>query len=380
MNAVAEVRGGVVETEGERDWLGLLPAVAVIVYPFLLDAFHAVAGPVGTRMSGVAIAASTIVLAAAFAVPLIGLLAANRATRVKPSMRRLAYLSVAAPTLYVFLGVVNYMAKSAYPDEVIWTVAWAAIAGWAWYARSSPDNNSPRVARGRVAHGLVAAVIATYVLFHLFNHLFMLAGAGPDMQVMHLGEHVYRAHAVEILLVLAMLFMCASGSYLAWHWSASDARHDFFRTFQIASGVFLMMYIVGHLDSVLIYARLFLGTPTDWKFATGAPAGMIHDAWNIRLLPHYALGAFFVLAHLATGARGIALAHGLRRGIANRLWLGAVMLSAGIAAAIIIGMVTVVPAQGAQASAPHPSLDSTYSRVIAQTRATRSAPETANRA
>jgi hypothetical protein len=64
-------------------------------------------------------------------------------------------------------------------------------------------------------------------------------------------------------------------------------------------------------------------------------------------LPHYALGAFFVLAHMATWARGIALAHGLRRGIANRLWLGAATLSAGIAAAIIVGMVTVVPPQGA---------------------------------
>jgi hypothetical protein len=36
---------------------------------------------------------------------------------------------------------------------------------------------------------------------------------------------------------------------------------------------------------------------------TGAPAGLVKDAWNIRLVPHYWLGVFFVLAHLATGAR-----------------------------------------------------------------------------
>lgn len=70
-----------------------------------------------------------------------------------------------------------------------------------------------------------------------------------------------------------MLFMCANGGYLAWCWSASTSRHDFFRTFQITSGVFLLMYIVGHMDSVFVYARrLFLGIPTDWKFTTGAPA------------------------------------------------------------------------------------------------------------
>lgn len=368
MNTVAAnaAPAGVVEANGARDLLGLLPAAAVIVYPFLLDAFHAVAGPVGTRMSGIAIAGGTLVLIAVFAVPLVGILVANRAVCVKPSMRRLAYLSVAAPTLYVFLGVVNYMAKSAYPDELIWVVGWVAIAAWAWYGRSTPDNRSPQVSRGRVAHGLVAAVIAVYVLFHLFNHLFLLAGAGSAMHMMHLGEHVYRARGVEMLLVFAMLFMCASGGYLAWRWSASDSRHDFFRTFQIASGVFLMMYIVGHMDSVFVYARLFLGVPTDWKFATGAPAGMIHDAWNIRLLPHYALGVFFVLAHMATGARGIALAHGLRRKVANRLWTVWVTLSAGIAAAIIVGMVNVVPPQNIPDSVHSASVDSGHSHVIAR--------------
>jgi hypothetical protein len=181
------------------------------------------------------------------------------------------------------------------------------------------------------------------VLFHIANHMFLLTSTDAHTAVMQLGETVYRAQSAELVLVLSMLFMCASGLYLAWRWSASDSRHDFYRTFQIASGIYLLVYIVGHMNSVFIYGRLFLGIPTDWAFAVGAPTGMIHDAWNIRLLPHYALGVFFVLAHLTTGLRGILLAHGGNRITVNRVWRIGAVSSAAIAAAIIIGMCSVTP-------------------------------------
>jgi hypothetical protein len=325
------------------DPIDLLPAVAVICYPFLLDAFHVVVGPVGARASAWTTAAAAAILAAAFAVPALGIAIANRPAS-KPGLRRLAYASVAAPTLYVFLGVVNYMAKSAYSDELIWFVLWVAAALWAWLVRGElPVSAEPDVARGRVAHGLVAAIVAVFVLFHIANHLFLLIGTDAHTAVAHLGETVYRARYVELLLVLLMLFMCASGLFLAWRWSASESRHDFYRTFQIASGIYVLLYIVGHMNSVFIYARLFLGIPTDWAFAVGAPTGMIHDAWNIRLLPHYALGVFFVLAHLTTGLRSILLAHGGNRTAVNHIWrIGAVSAGA-IATAIIIGMCSVTP-------------------------------------
>jgi len=92
------------------------------------------------------------------------------------------------------------------------------------------------------------------------------------------------------------------------------------------------------MNSVFIYARGFLGIWTDWNFAIGAPTGLIHDAWNIRLLPHYALGVFFVLSHLASGLRVVLIAHGVDRPAANRLWGAGVAISAVTSAAIIAGM------------------------------------------
>ena len=133
-----------------------------------------------------------------------------------------------------------------------------------------------------------------------------------------------------------MLFQVGTGLFLAWRWSA--AVHDFQRTYQVASGAYLSVYILGHMNSVFVYARSFLGIPTDWNFMTGAPTGLIHDAWNIRLLPHYALGAFFVLSHLASGLRVVLIAHGVDQRNADRLWRVCVAMSAIIATAIIAGM------------------------------------------
>src|SRR5262249_8252813 len=111
-----------------------------------------------------------------------------------------------------------------------------------------------------------------------------------------------------------------------------------FRTFQLASGVFLALYIVGHMDSVFIFARTYLGIDSDWGFATGAPTGLIKDAWNIRLVPHYGLGVFFVLAHLFSGVRIVMLSHGGRKTTADRVMIGGSTAAALTACVIMLGM------------------------------------------
>jgi hypothetical protein len=194
----------------------------------------------------------------------------------------------------------------------------------------------PAVGRWRVVHGLTAAILSLYVLFHITNHLFGLVDQDAHAAVMKIGRVVYRSGLGEPLLVAAMLFQIGTGLYLAWRWSA--APQGFHRTYQVASGAYLSLFILGHMNSVFIYARSFLGIPTDWNFAIGAPTGLIHDAWNIRLLPHYALGVFFVLSHIASGLRVVLIAHGVAQRTADRIWGAGVALSAIVAAAIIAGM------------------------------------------
>ncbi|WP_157676403.1 hypothetical protein [Afipia sp. GAS231] len=58
----------------------------------------------------------------------------------------------------------------------------------------------------------------------------------------------------------------------------------------------------------------------------------------IRLLPHYALGVFFILGHLASGSRGVMIAHGVNVAVANRAWSAGLAAAALMATAIICGL------------------------------------------
>jgi hypothetical protein len=321
--------------EKRFDYWALMAAAATLCYPFVLKGFHAVVGTPAVTLSPVAIFEAIVVLAVAFVVPFLGLGLALRPTAA-PDVRRLAYASVAAPTLYVFLGVVQTLVHSPIPDEISWCLIWLAITIWSQLARNRVVAAVPAVGRWRVIHGLSAAILSLYVLFHIANHLFGLVGQDAHAAVMKIGRVVYRSNLGEPLLVIAMLFQVGSGLYLAWRWSA--APQSFHRTYQVASGAYLSLFILGHMNSVFIYARTFLGIPTDWNFAIGAPTGLFHDAWNIRLLPHYALGVFFVLSHVASGLRVVLITHGVAQRTTDRIWVTGVALSAIVAAAIIAGM------------------------------------------
>ena len=65
---------------------------------------------------------------------------------------------------------------------------------------------------------------------------------------------------------------------------------------------------------------------------------LIHDAWSIRLVPHYALGVFFVLAHLASGLRGVLIAHGVSVTLGNRIWTAGLVAGGLISVAIMRGL------------------------------------------
>lgn len=321
-----------------------IPAISAALYPWILDAFHWAVTPTGgvneplLASSGIVAA---LLLIAAFCVPLICLMMAGRANHTAPressSARRFALLAIAAPTLYVFFGVLSYMAGSKIPDTWIWSPAWLLLGYWATRVGVS-DTVSQALpsSRLRVAHGICGAITAFYVLFHIFNHLFGLISPQAHAAVMDIGRTIYRASAIEPLLVAAMLFQIITGLRLAWTWTETTV--DRYRVFQIASGVFMSVFILGHMNSVFVFARTFLEIPTDWAFAAGLPAGLIHDAWNIRLLPHYALGVFFVLAHLFSGLRVVLLAHEVSQTRANQIWWIGAGLSVMISAAIMCGM------------------------------------------
>jgi hypothetical protein len=277
------------------------------------------------------------------AVPLFGLASAFRMTGAAPSpfelrARRLAYITVGVPPLFVLTGVTLGLLHLHVNDELVWVVGWLAICACIWFKWEMPVKpaTGPVTTTWRVAHGIAAALVVSFVLFHLVNHLLGLIGPDIHAATMRFGRRVYRSAVVEPVLVGLMLFQALSGVRLAWRWSSVSS--DAYRVFQIGSGIYLGAFILTHLNSALVSARTVHKIETDWAWASGAPTGLIHNAWNIRLVPHYALGVFFILAHLSSGLRGVVIAHGVGATIANRVWAVGLVVSGLVSVAIISGL------------------------------------------
>lgn len=309
-----------------------LPVGTALAYPWALRLFHSaiVAQPHGIAPAGW--------LILAFALPVSCLLfayyCAGRAGDAAPTIRRVAFLAVAAPPLFVLTGVISSLLHAPISDLWTWSILWLALGAAATVVNFGTGSHpaGSMTGRLRVAHGISAVAILIFVAFHLTNHLTGLFGPQVHARVMAIGRLVYRSRVVEPALVALLLFQVASGLRLAWQWSARTL--DAAKLIQVGSGVYLALFILTHLNSAFVSARWVHGIATDWAWATGTPEGLLRDAWNIRLLPHYALGVFFVVAHLFCGLRVVLLAHGVGRPTADRLWIAGLFCAAGLSSVI----------------------------------------------
>lgn len=124
-------------------------------------------------------------------------------------------------------------------------------------------------------------------------------------------------------------------------WPAIARRADTYSSIQTATGAYLMVFITSHLIAVFILGRMFLGVDTTFEWASGAPTGLLHDPWNVRLIPHYSPAPLFVISHLAMGLRAVLLGHDVRVAIANRLAWAICVIGLGVSLAITIAQLSV---------------------------------------
>ena len=319
----------------------LTPLLGAVCYPLFLNGVYGGTQALSSARSGeerfAAAFAIAVSLAAAFAVPLTAALAAGRIARscgrspADVPAYRLAHAVFAAPPLYTATGVITAVLGIGPLDFAIWLLLWLGVGLFAATATADapPQGVRAPAARAVAVHGSIAlAVLLVFLAWHIGNHLLALWSAALHGRTMKLLEHVYRARAVEPLLVLGMLLLVATGLRLAWRHTMLQG--DGYRRLQTLTGFYLAAFVLSHLTAILVLARWqgHVDTGT-WAYASAAPVGFLGNAWNPRLLPHYSIAVWALMTHVGLGLRGVLRAHGVADRAANLVAQGACLAGAG---------------------------------------------------
>lgn len=332
--------------------LWLVPSIAAICYPLFLRGCYGSMQLFATSQDSfdrfAAIFSFVVSLAAAFAVPLTAALYAGRISRLSlhspRTVRayRLAHLAFAAPPLFTALGVITGILGIGALDFPMWILLWLGLGLYCALSaqRESPIEVRPPGHRLVDFHGVLAlTVLLIFLIAHLVNHLFGLWSPAMHGRVMQVLEVIYRASLLEPVLVLCMLLLIVTGVTLAWRHTAIQG--DVYRRVQTLTGVYLAAFILSHVTAVFVYARWRLHIQTDWAFASGAPAGLLRDAFNVRLIPHYAIAPWAVVTHVGLGLRGVLRAHGVAERRANFWAKGMSAVGAIVSILITLGLIGV---------------------------------------
>jgi hypothetical protein len=310
-----------------------IPAIAAFAYPYFVMALYN-SGQLLSHASNtssliVAWISMLVAVVLVYGVPAISLAAAvalgrlDTPSRAQLRARRLAHLAFASPSLFVFIGVVFYLLGSANGDYLFWALLWAtALVLIAWSsgvnAATAADAAASPPAWLRISHGSSAlAIVLIFLAWHLLNHMTALWSFDTNEAMMKVLRKWYRSDIVQPVLVALFVYQVVSGVALLWRHTALKA--DFFRTLQTATGALLTAFIVSHLNAVFVLGRSFSQVDTTFSWAGGAPSGLLPDAWNVRLIPHYSLAVWLVITHAGLGLRMVLLNHRTSRAVADRV-------------------------------------------------------------
>jgi len=228
---------------------------------------------------------------------------------------------------------------------VFWAILWLSVlAAVAWAVRrpgtETCASSTPNPISLRFAHGTSALLIVLiFLAWHLLNHASAAFSFELNHAIMISLRKWYRSELVQPVLVTLLLFQVVSGLILFWR--ATATRSDLYRTLQTSTGVFLTAFIVSHLNAVFILGRAVTKVDTTFLWASGAPVGLLPDPWNVRLIPHYSLGVWFVITHMGLGLRNVLLFHRVSLATADR-----VAWAAGVGGAALAVTITVAQLAG----------------------------------
>ena len=324
----------VARSKRRRPWL--LPWMIVVLYPGLISAFASAVKSAHQSRSFFAGISAVALMLVAFSIPVL----AGRALLITHNdvqafrARALLYLMFATSSLFSlahtlstrFAGL-GYGALSA-----LWISAWAIAGAWLYFRKTSivrkPSN---AVLKGlRVTHGITAlCLLCGFIIAHLINHDLAAWSIPLHTSVLKALRVWYRSESVEPVLLGLFGVMLLTGVPLVIHYSRRAM--DAFRVIQVATGVYIGVFVCSHVLATL--AARAKGAETDWFFAAG-PATLLDGSLLARLIPHYFFASFFFCVHVACGLRIVLLQHGTPNQVGNRVAFG--VAGAGLVVTVVL--------------------------------------------
>lgn len=323
MTTAASLPAEVSQRSDVRRALRVAPALIGLFYPALVWSVRAV---------------SPFALVLTLLAPGACLYMAFRLAQVNRCRRAtlVAYFGVGAPALYTFLGGwLDSQSWLPFRANGVWVVLWIGLVIVTLVERPKViEGDNVRRAKLAFAHGVSAAVITTFAVFHLTNHLAGVLGGQAHMAVMRHLRLVYRLPAIEVLLGICILFQVGSGAVLLFRRTGRSSV-GWIEVLQNASGAYLMLFFASHVSAVL-RARYLQHIDTNWIWLTAD--NLLTDPWSVRLVPYYFLGVLALAVHGACGLRWVLLGHGQQR-IADRALIATATAGGFAAFTIVVAMV-----------------------------------------
>ncbi len=145
----------------------------------------------------------------------------------------------------------------------------------------------------RRVHFISGLIITTFIVLHLFNHVYSILGVNQHLELMNTLRLFYRHIFIETILLSAVGVQIASGIKLFA--KARKAAIHFMDHLQIYAGMYLAVFFVIHLGAVFV-GRHFLHLDTNFYFGA---AGINTFPINLFFIPYYALAIMAFFGHFA---------------------------------------------------------------------------------
>lgn len=191
-------------------------------------------------------------------------------------------------------------------------------------------------------HRLTAYILIAFVVVHLINHLFLIAGRDTYNQVQEILNAVYRNPILEPILIIAISFQVISGLKLAIESLRRKPKRPFWqRPFwektQIISGLVFAFFIIEHLIALAGVRWFNPQLESDFYW----PASVMDGApFTYYFVPYYFLGVLAVMTHMGIGLRYVAIRKGKRQ-LGDMLAIGFIVLGAVFGILIVLSLLGV---------------------------------------